>query len=258
MKVVILAGGFGTRLSEETDLKPKPMIEIGQKPILWHIMKLYSYYGYNDFLILLGYKGYLIKEYFSNYFLHQSNVTIDLGKNSTEIHNTISEPWKITLLDTGLNTMTGGRIKKAQDYIGKETFLLTYGDGISDINIKETVTFHKKHGKKITMTAVRPAGRYGSLEIDDQNLVSSFIEKPPGDGTWINGGFFVCEPSIIDLIDNDKTIFEREPLDKISNMNELMAIKHQGFWACMDTLRDKRNLSELWDNNTAPWKIWEE
>ncbi len=256
MKVLILAGGFGTRLSEETDLKPKPMIEIGDKPILWHIMMLYSSYGFNEFVILLGYKGYLIKEYFSNYFLHQSNITIDMKSNTTEIHNTKSEPWKVTLLDTGLETMTGGRIKKARDIVGDETFLLTYGDGISDINITDTINYHNSHGKKITMTAVQPDGRYGALKIDSNNLIESFIEKPKGDGSWINGGFFVCDSSIMNFIESDLTIFEREPLANLAKESELVAFKHNGFWGCMDTLRDKNMLSELWHNNKAPWKIW--
>lgn len=256
MKVVILAGGLGTRLSEETETRPKPMVEIGDKPIIWHIMKLYASYGFNDFIILLGYKGYIIKEYFSNYFLHQSNVTIDLINNKTEIHNTKTEPWKITLLETGLNTMTGGRIKRAKEYIGNQTFLLTYGDGISDIDIIKTINFHKNHKKKLSMTAVQPDGRYGSLKIEQDNKVSNFEEKPLGDGTWINGGFFVCEPSVIDLIKDDSTIFEREPLNQLSKQGELMAMKHSGFWGCMDTMRDKNRLSELWDMNKAPWKIW--
>jgi len=257
MKVVILAGGFGTRLSEETILKPKPMVEIGGKPILWHIMKLYSAYGHNDFIILLGYKGYLIKEYFSNYFLHQSNVTIDLTNNSTKILNSSSEPWKVTLLDTGINTMTGGRIKRAADYIEGETFLLTYGDGISDVNVNNLISFHENHGKKLTLTAVQPEGRYGSLNIDSDGIVKSFKEKPKGDGVWINGGFFVCDSSIINYINSDNTVFEEGPLETIAKENELKALKHNGFWGCMDTLRDKSNLSQLWDKGNAPWKIWE-
>ncbi len=257
MKVVILAGGFGTRLSEETTLKPKPMVEIGGKPILWHIMKLYSAYGHNDFIILLGYKGYLIKEYFSNYFLHQSNVQIDLTNNSTKILNSASEPWKVTLLDTGINTMTGGRIKRAADYIEGETFLLTYGDGISDVNVNNLISFHEDHGKKLTLTAVQPEGRYGSLNIDSDGIVKSFKEKPKGDGVWINGGFFVCDSSIINYINSDNTVFEEDPLETIAKENELKALKHNGFWRCMDTLRDKSNLSQLWDKGNAPWKIWE-
>ena len=256
MKVVILAGGFGTRLSEETELKPKPMVDIGGKPILWHIMKQYSAHGFNDFVILLGYKGYVIKEYFSNYFLHQSNVTINLKDNSMEVHDHDCEPWKVTLLDTGLNTMTGGRIKRAMSHIGKEPFLLTYGDGVADIDITESIKFHKTQGKKITMTAVQPAGRYGALNIEDSGLVSDFLEKPPGDGAWINGGFFVCEANVFEYIDNDSTLFEQEPLARLAKEGELSAYKHNGFWECMDTLRDKKHLCELWDSNAAPWKNW--
>jgi len=256
MKVVILAGGFGTRLSEETDVKPKPMVEIGGKPILWHIMKNYSSHGFNEFVILLGYKGYVIKEFFSNYFLHQSDVTIDLANNSIKIHQNESEPWKVTLLETGLNTLTGGRIKHAKDYIGGDDFLLTYGDGLSDVNIKETVKFHKNHGKYITMTAVQPAGRYGALDIKDDNSISSFKEKPKGDGAWINGGFFVCKPEVLNYIDGDSTTFEQEPLINLATDGELMSFKHAGFWECMDTLRDKTNLCQLWDQGEAPWKNW--
>jgi len=257
MKVVILAGGLGTRLSEETDVKPKPMVEIGGKPILWHIMKTYSSYGFNEFVILLGYKGYVIKEFFSNYFLHQSDVTIDLAKNSMEIHQNESEPWKVTLLETGLNTLTGGRIKRAKDYIGKENFLLTYGDGLSDVDINKTVDFHKSHGKHITMTAVQPAGRYGALDIKDDNSIASFKEKPKGDGAWINGGFFVCRSEVIDYISGDSTIFEQEPLASLAAEGQLMSFKHSGFWECMDTLRDKTHLCQLWDSGQAPWKRWQ-
>ena len=256
MKVVILAGGFGTRLSEETDVKPKPMVEIGGKPILWHIMKTYSSYGFNDFIILLGYKGYTIKEFFSNYFLHQSDVTIDLSNNSVDVHQNQSEPWKVTLLDTGINTMTGGRIKQAKKYIGNEDFLLTYGDGLSDVDILTLVDFHKKHKKAITMTAVQPDGRYGALDIIGDNLISSFDEKPKGDGSWINGGFFVCQPSVLDYIESDETIFEQEPLSNLAVDNQLMAYKHEGFWQSMDTLRDKKVLCRLWDDKNAPWKNW--
>jgi glucose-1-phosphate cytidylyltransferase len=257
MKVLILAGGFGTRLSEETTLKPKPMAEIGDKPILWHIMKQYSHYGFNDFVILLGYKGYYIKEYFANYFLHQSSVTIDLKNNSMEIIENKSEQWKVTLLETGMNTMTGGRIKRAKEFIGNEPFLLTYGDGVSDVNIKELVEFHNRHGKVITMTTIQPEGRFGSLQMDANGKVEHFLEKPKGDGKWINGGFFVCEPKIFDYINNgDETIFEREPLEKLADENELMAFKHTGFWKCMDTLSDKNALNNLWNNNEAKWKIW--
>ena len=256
MKVLILAGGFGTRLGEETAVKPKPMIEIGSKPILWHIMKMYSSYGFNDFVILLGYKGYVIKEYFSNYFLHQSDVTIDLKKNKLEVHQHECEPWKVTLLDTGLETMTGGRIKRAKDYIDNEPFMLTYGDGLSNVDINELVKFHKLNGKKITITAVQPVSRYGVLNIEESGEVSDFLEKPMDDGTWINGGFFVCEPEIMDLITDDLTIFEREPLKQIAESGELVAYKHFSFWHCMDTLRDKTCLVDMWDKQQAPWKVW--
>ena len=256
MKVVILAGGFGTRLSEETDIKPKPMVEIGGYPILWHIMKTYSSHGFNDFIILLGYKGYVIKEFFSNYFLHQSNVTIDLANNKMKVHGHDCEPWSVTLLETGLNAMTGGRIKSAAEYIGDERFLLTYGDGVSDVDISATVDFHKEHNKAITMTAVQPAGRYGALSIESQGRISKFMEKPRGDGAWINGGFFVCEPRVLDYIDGDNVVFEEEPLIKLSEEGELYAFHHHGFWECMDTLRDKTHLCALWDSNEAPWKKW--
>ena len=256
MKVVILAGGFGSRLSEETDIKPKPMVEIGGKPILWHIMKTYSSYGFDEFVILLGYKGYVIKEFFSNYFLHQSDVTIDLANNSMKIHQNESEPWKVTLLATGLTTLTGGRIKRAKDHIGDDDFLLTYGDGLSDVNIAKIVEFHKSHGKKITMTAVQPAGRYGALNIKDDNSILSFKEKPIGDGAWINGGFFVCKADVLNYISGDSTTFEQEPLTDLATEGELMSFKHDGFWECMDTLRDKTNLCELWDQGKASWKNW--
>lgn len=258
MDVVILCGGKGSRLSEETVLKPKPMVEIGNKPILWHIMKIYSFYGYNDFIILCGYKGYLIKEYFANYYNHMSDMTIDLKTNSITHHKNHAEPWKVTLVDTGLNTMTGGRIKRVQDYIGRETFLLTYGDGVSDVNINDLFDYHKKHGKAITMTAVQPEGRFGSLQIDENEKVSSFQEKPKGDGRWINAGFFICEPKVLNYIDdNDKIIFEREPLENLAKDNELYAFKHSGFWKPMDTLRDKRQLEEMINSGTAPWKKWQ-
>ena len=255
MKVLLLAGGLGTRLSEETDIRPKPMAEIGGKPILWHIMKGYSQFGFNDFVILLGYKGYYIKEYFANYFLHQSDVTIDLSTNGMEVHNNKSEPWKVTLLDTGLNTMTGGRIKRASKFIGDEPFLLTYGDGVSDINISALVEFHKSHGKYITMSAVQPEGRFGALETEG-NRVESFLEKPKGDGNWINGGFFVCQPEILKYIDDDKTVFEQEPLQKLAKEGQLYNFRHEGFWKCMDTLRDKNALNELWEKGQAKWKTW--
>lgn len=257
MKVLILAGGFGTRLSEETELKPKPMVEIGGKPILWHIMKSYSSYGFNDFVILLGYKGYTIKEFFSNYFLHQSDITLDLTNNGMEIHQNHSEPWKITLIDTGQNTMTGGRIKRAKNFVGNSDFLLTYGDGLSNVNINSLVKFHKNHKKIITMTAVQPDGRYGALDIKKDLTISSFDEKPKGDGSWINGGFFVCNAGIFDYIDGDDTMFEQEPLSNLASEGQLMAFKHEGFWQSMDTLRDKNFLCSMWDSSNAPWKNWE-
>jgi glucose-1-phosphate cytidylyltransferase len=257
MKVLILAGGLGSRLSEETSLKPKPMVEIGGKPILWHIMKIYSSYGYNDFVILCGYKGYIIKEYFANYYRHMSDMTIDMKTNTITHHKNNAEPWKVTLVDTGLNTMTGGRIKRVQDYIGSEPFMLTYGDGVGDVNINELVEYHKKHGKAITMTAVQPEGRFGSLQIDENEKVESFHEKPKGDGSWINGGFFVCEPKVLDYIsDDDEIIFERDPLENLANDNELYTFKHRGFWKPMDTLRDKTQLEEMIESETAPWKKW--
>ena len=247
MKVVILAGGFGTRLSEETDILPKPMVEIGGMPILWHIMKYYSSYGHDDFIILLGYKGYMIKEFFYNYFLHKSDVTINLSDNKMEVHQSKSEPWKVTMVDTGLDTLTGGRIKRAKDFIGDDDFLLTYGDGLSDVDIAKTIELHKNHGKSITMTAVQPSGRFGALDILDNNIIKSFKEKPKGDGSWINGGFFVCKPKILDFIENDSTIFEQEPLSDLASQSELIAFKHKGFWQCMDTLRDKKYICQLWD-----------
>ena len=242
MKVLLLAGGFGTRLSEETDIRPKPMADIGGRPIIWHIMKGYSHYGFNEFVVLLGYKGYYIKEYFGNYFLHQSDVTIDLSTNGMEVHNNTSEPWKVTLLETGQDTMTGGRIKRAKDFIGNEPFLLTYGDGVSDVDLSELINFHKKHGKLITMTAVQPEGRFGALETDG-NRVESFLEKPKGDGSWINGGFFVCQPEVLNYIKDDHTVFEQEPLQQLAKDGQLFNYRHQGFWKCMDTLRDKKVLN---------------
>ena len=257
MKVLILAGGLGTRISEETDLKPKPMIEIGGKPILWHIMKTYSHYGFNDFIILLGYKGYIIKEYFANYFLHQSDVTIDLVENSIETHLSKAEPWKITLIDTGIHTMTGGRIKKAQKYLNNETFMLTYGDGVGNVNIPELLKLHKEKRKYATLTSIMPVGKFGALNLDDNNNILSFFEKPSDYGSWINGGFFVLEPEIFDYIDDDSTPFEREPLENLSKNNQLVAYKHHGFWKPMDTLRDKIELENMWNSETAPWKIWD-
>jgi glucose-1-phosphate cytidylyltransferase len=258
MKVAILAGGFGTRLSEETVSIPKPMLLIGDKPILWHVMKIYSQYGFNEFIILGGYKCYIIKEYFANYFLHQSDVTFNMEENSMEILDTQSEPWKVTVLDTGLETQTGGRIKRAEKYLRDAPFLLTYGDGVSNINISELILFHKKHGQILTMTAVQPEGRFGAVELDSQSVkVKSFMEKPKGDGAWINGGFFVCEPGIFKYIDKgDQTNWEHSPLEAMSKNGELVAYRHNGFWKPMDTLRDKIQLEELWNKKEAPWKIW--
>jgi len=255
MKAVILAGGLGTRISEESHLKPKPMIEIGGKPILWHIMKIYSSHGINDFIVCTGYKGYVIKEYFANYFLHQSDVTFDMCENQMHIHNNTCEPWKVTIVDTGESTNTGGRIRKVRRYIGDETFCMTYGDGVSDVNIKELVKFHKSNKVKATLTTVQPPGRYGSIQLELEK-VTQFQEKPLGDGAWVNGGFFVLEPEVISLIENDNTIWEREPLEKLANEGSLAAFKHTGFWLPMDTLRDKVRLEDLWDSNKAPWKVW--
>jgi len=257
MKVVILAGGLGTRLSEETVLKPKPMVEIGSMPILWHIMKIYSSYGYNDFVICLGYKGYIVKEYFANYFLHKSDVTIDLSDNSIKIHDSQAEPWKITLVETGNDSMTGGRIKRIQPYINNEPFMLTYGDGVANINVEELVKFHQSHGKLCTVTSVQPSGRFGALDIGTDSSVHSFLEKPRGDGAWINGGYMVCEPGIFDFIkDGDSTIWEKAPMEDIATSGEMKAYKHHGFWRPMDTLKDKHDLNEMWDQNKAEWKIW--
>ncbi|MFW5850869.1 MAG: glucose-1-phosphate cytidylyltransferase [Bacteroidota bacterium] len=257
MKVLILAGGYGTRFSEETHNKPKPMVTIGDQPILWHIMKSYSHFGFNDFVILLGYKGYVIKEYFYNYFLHQSDITIDISNNDMRILNNNSEPWKITLLETGLNTMTGGRILRAKQHIGDEPFLLTYGDGVSDVNITELVKFHKSHGGAATMTSVQPEGRFGALEIGDNAAISNFLEKPRGDGNWINGGFFVCEPRVLDYITKgDDTVWENSPLENLARNKELFAFKHNGFWQPMDSLKDKNKLNNLWEKGEAKWKVW--
>jgi glucose-1-phosphate cytidylyltransferase len=257
MKVLILAGGFGTRLSEETEIKPKPMVDIGGRPILWHIMKIYSQYGFNDFVILLGYKGYIIKEYFANYYLHQSDVTIDMVNNRVDILNNSAEPWKVTLLDTGISTMTGGRVLRAKEIVGGEPFMLTYGDGVADVDIKALVEFHKSKHKILTMTAVQPEGRFGSLDIDENNFIHQFQEKPKGDGAWINGGFFVCQPDVFKYIENDTTLFEREPLERLANDKQIMAFKHKGFWRPMDTLRDKYYLHELAVTGKAPWIIWD-
>ena len=258
MKVVILCGGLGTRLREETEFRPKPMVEIGGKPILWHIMKIYSVFGFNEFIICLGYKGYMIKEYFSNYFLHQSDVSIDVKNNKIEVHKNVCEPWKVTLVDTGLNTMTGGRIKKIQPYVNNETFMLTYGDGVGNININELLKFYKDHRNYATLTAVQPIGRFGALEINAKSEITNFQEKPKGDKTWINGGFFVLEPQIFDYIKGDETVWERDPLENLARDAELIAYKHKGFWMCMDTLRDKKMLEELWASVNPPWKIWKE
>ena len=258
MKVVILAGGLGTRLSEETDVRPKPMVEIGGKPILWHIMKIYSNYGYNDFVVCCGYKGYVIKEYFANYFLHQTDVTFDLAKNTMEIHNSDSENWKVTLVDTGINTNTAGRIKKIKKYIGDEPFMLTYGDGVADIDLNELVKFHKKSGKIATLTSIQLPGRFGNLEMDFDGSVRAFQEKPMGDGVWINGGFFVLESKIFSYLegDMDDVQWEKKPLLEITNDGQLSAFKHNGFWKCMDAIRDKIELETLWQSGDAPWKIW--
>jgi glucose-1-phosphate cytidylyltransferase len=257
MKVVILAGGLGTRLSEETVLKPKPMIEIGGRPILWHIMKMYSHYGLNDFIICLGFKGYVIKEYFSNYFLHMSDVTFDVQNNRMEVHEKHAEPWRVTLVDTGADTLTGGRMKRVAAYLRDEAcFCLTYGDGVSDVNIGELIKFHQRHGRKATVTAVQPPGRYGSLGMDGDR-VEGFVEKPAGDGAWINGGFFALSPACLDYIVDDSTTWEGEPLVQLAADQELMAFKHRGFWQPMDTLRDKNQLESLWQQGMAPWKTWE-
>ena len=258
MKVVILAGGLGTRLSEETDFKPKPMVEIGAKPILWHIMKLYSHYGFNDFVLCLGYKGYMMKEYFANYFLHQADVTIDMKNNKMEVHQKKAEPWKVTLVDTGLNTMTGGRIQRIEKYAGNETFLLTYGDGVADVNIKKLIDFHKKSARKATVTAVQPLGRFGSIVIGPGGGALSFQEKPQGGGAWISGGFFVLEPEVFKYIRDDASMWERQPLETLTRERQLSVYRHTGFWKCMDTLRDKQELENLWQSGKAPWKVWKD
>jgi len=256
MKTIILAGGLGTRISEETHLKPKPMIEIGGRPILWHVLKVYSAHGINDFVICAGYKGYVIKEYFANYFLHMSDVTFDMKDNRMEVHHHRSEPWRVTIVDTGDSTMTGGRLKRVRDYVGDEPFCFTYGDGVGDVNITELVEFHKRQGRKATLTGVQPPGRFGALDVVG-NQVKSFQEKPDGDGSWINGGFFVLEPSAIDLIDGDSTIWERQPLEFLAKSDQLSIYKHNGFWQPMDTLRDKQHLEDLWSSGKAPWKTWQ-
>ena len=257
MKVVILAGGFGTRISEESHLKPKPMIEIGGRPILWHIMKIYSHFGYNDFVVCLGYKGYCIKEYFAHYFLHESDVTFDFRNASQRVvHHHTAEPWRVTLVDTGAETMTGGRVRRVREYLDDEPFMLTYGDGVGNVNIPELVAFHKAHGKLATLTSTQPSGRFGALGLNEDDRVASFLEKPRGDGSWINAGFFVLEPRVLDLIEGDTTVFEKEPMEQLAGQGELMAFKHNDFWLPMDTLRDKNHLEELWKEGVAPWKLW--
>lgn len=258
MKVVILAGGFGTRISEESHLKPKPMVEIGERPILWHIMKIYSHHGFNEFVICLGYKGYCIKEYFANYFLHESDVTFDFrSENKLTVHSHSAEPWKVTLIDTKIDTMTGGRVKKIQPYIGDETFMLTYGDGVADVDITRLVEYHKAHGKAATVTSTQPSGRFGSLMLAENDQVLGFQEKPKGDGGWVNAGFFVMEPKVFDYIASDSTVLEKEPLENLAKNGELVSFKHPGFWQPMDTLRDKTHLDDLWKAGNAPWKVWE-
>jgi glucose-1-phosphate cytidylyltransferase len=256
MKAVILAGGLGTRISEETHLKPKPMVEIGGRPILWHVLKCYSAHGINDFVICAGYKGYVIKEYFANYFLHMSDVTFDMKENRMEVHQRRSEAWRVTIVDTGDATMTGGRLKRVREYLGNKPFCFTYGDGVGDVNITESIAFHQREGRKATLTGVQPPGRFGALDIVG-NQVKSFQEKPDGDGSWINGGFFVLEPSVIDLVPDDKTIWERQPLESLAKSDQLSIYKHQGFWQPMDTLRDKQHLEDLWSSGKAPWKTWQ-
>lgn len=258
MKVVILAGGYGTRISEESHLRPKPMIEISGMPILWHIMKSYSYYGYNDFVICCGYKGYMIKEYFADYYLHRSDITFDFSNdNEMKIHTNLAEPWKVTLVDTGLDTMTGGRVKRIQKYIGDEPFMLTYGDGVSDINLNDLEEFHKNHNKLATVTAVQPGGRFGVLDIDENQKISQFKEKSKEDGGWINAGFMILEPEIFNIIENDQTILEKYPLEELARQDKLMAYKHDGFWQCMDTLRDKLLLESIIEKRDAPWMKWD-
>ena len=257
MKIVILAGGYGTQISEESHLKPKPMIEIGGKPILWHIMKHYSSFGFHEFIICLGYKGYYIKEYFAHYFLHEADVTFDFTLNNKQIiHENAAEPWKVTLVNTGLDTMTGGRIKKIQKYIGDEPFMLTYGDGVSNVDINELVKYHKSQGKLATVTTVQPSGRFGALNIESNGVVTNFNEKPKGDGAWINAGFFMLQPEVFDYIQNDQTVFEKDPLERLANDLQLVAYKHDGFWQAMDTMRDKNLLEELYKERKAPWVIW--
>jgi glucose-1-phosphate cytidylyltransferase len=257
MKLVILAGGLGTRLSEETVIRPKPMVELGGKPVIWHIMKIYSHYGIHDFVVCLGYKGYMIKEYFANYFLHMSDVTINLRNNELKVHQSSSEPWSVTLVETGDQTNTGGRLKRARDHVGDETFCFTYGDGLSDVDIAALIEFHRAHGVSATLTAVQPPGRFGAVDIEaGSDIITTFLEKPVGDGGWVNGGFFVLEPSVIDLIADDTTPWEGQPLQELARRRELAAYKHAGFWQPMDTLRDRTLLERLWESGQAPWKVW--
>ncbi|MTJ48161.1 glucose-1-phosphate cytidylyltransferase [Dolichospermum sp. UHCC 0259] len=257
MKAVILAGGLGTRLSEETSIRPKPMVEVGGKPILWHIMKTYSAHGINDFIICCGYKGYIIKEYFANYFLHMSDVTFDMRFNQMNVHSGYAEPWRVTLVNTGDNTMTGGRLKQVREHIGNETFCFTYGDGVSNINITELIKFHREQKTLATLSAVQPAGRFGAISLgQEQTKITSFKEKPEGDGAWINGGYFVLEPQVIDFVADSSTVWEKEPLEKLADLEQLSAYKHDGFWQPMDTLRDKNYLEELWKSGKAPWQVW--
>jgi glucose-1-phosphate cytidylyltransferase len=255
MKAVILAGGLGTRISEETSVRPKPMVEIGGKPILWHILKIYSHYGIHDFIICCGYKGYLIKEYFANYFLHTSDVTLNMRDNSMEVHSQKAEPWRITLVDTGENTLTGGRLRRVREHIGEDTFCFTYGDGVADVDIAALLAFHRSEGRQATLTAVQPPGRFGSLAFE-HGRVMAFQEKPQGDGNWINGGFFVLDPAVIDLVDGDQCVWEQRPLQTLAETGQLSAFHHRGFWQPMDTLRDKVLLEELWQSGQAPWKLW--
>lgn len=255
MKAVILAGGLGTRISEETSVRPKPMVEIGGRPILWHIMKIYSFHGVNDFVVCLGYKGYVIKEYFANYFLHMSDVTFDMAGNKMEVHQHSVEPWKVTLVDTGEDTMTGGRLRRVKSYLGRETFCMTYGDGVADVDIGKLIAFHRRQGTLATVTAVQPPGRFGALNMDKQKIVS-FEEKPQGDRSWINGGYFVLEPQVIDYIEGDRTTWESGPMERLAREGRLAAYLHEGYWHCMDTMRDKTSLEETWNTGRAPWKIW--
>lgn len=259
MKAIILAGGFGTRISEESHLKPKPMIEIGGMPIIWHIMKLYSYYGVNDFIICAGYKQYVIKEYFSDYFLHKSDITYDFttGNRDITIHNNMAEPWKVTVVDTGLNTMTGGRMKRIKKYLDNDSFMITYGDGVSNVNINKLIEYHKSHGKLMTITGVQPEGRFGVIDFNENGGIQAFREKSKEDSGWINGGFMICSPIVLNYIKDDTVMLEREPMEQLALEGQLMCYKHHGFWQCMDTLRDKEKLEKLWSENKAPWKIWE-